>query len=108
MISRSQSDTPVKGSLSGFMPLRNFDLSVPQEMRREAKMIHDEDRPTLSFGMVTSDGEGVAFRIERGGGKFLDLVLVCTMDDLSDIFYYLASLAMAAGEEREIALNLLF
>ena len=72
---------------------------MPQEMRREAKLIHDEDRPTLSFGMVTSDGEGVAFRIERGDGKFLDLV--CTMDDLSDIFYYIASLATAAGEERD-------
>jgi hypothetical protein len=63
-------------------------------------MIYENDRPTLSHGQIASDGEGIAFRIERGDGESMDLA--CTMDDISDMFHYLASLAREAGVARDI------
>ena len=62
-------------------------------------MIHESNRPKLSLGCILSDGEGIGFRLERGDGQSIDLA--CTMDDLSDIFHYLAALAKEAGAVRD-------
>lgn len=62
-------------------------------------MINDADRPRLSHAAVLSGGEGISFRIERGDGATLDIA--CTLEDLNDIFQYLAAAAKHAASLNE-------
>jgi hypothetical protein len=51
----------------------------------------------LCDGMPRTDGQAVAFSIERRDGKRLSLW--CPVEDVTDIFSYLAALAKAATEQ---------